>query len=93
MLNNNNINILDFIYVWVWDSPPISNSHEPPLTVRLVSQARNVVLNVFKYFEKDKNEPVDEVLKKTSEATKVSQAVIYKIRLHVVYFENIILDG
>ena len=50
-------------------------------TSRLASQARNIVLNVFKHFEKEKAEPTENVVKKTSEATKISQAVINKIRL------------
>lgn len=33
-------------------------------TASLVSQARNIVLNVFQYFDKDKKEPVEAVLKK-----------------------------
>ena len=55
-------------------------SGRPAGTSRLVSQARNIVLHVFKYF-KDKEEKTEEALKKTSEATKVSQALISKIRL------------
>ena len=52
----------------------------PSGTHRLVSQARSIVLNVFKYFDDAKKDPIDVVMKKTSEATKVSQPVIQKIR-------------
>ena len=50
---------------------------------RLASQARNIVLSVFKFFDKDSTEPVEDVMKKTSEATNVSLSVnkIYELSI------------
>ena len=58
-----------------------ANPGRPHGAHRLVSQARNMVLAVFHYFRKQNlEEPIKETIKKTSEATQVSQAVVNKIR-------------
>lgn len=46
----------------------------------LVGQSKELVLNVFEYFNKDACESVQDAAKKTSEATQVSETVILKLR-------------
>lgn len=61
---------------------PTPTLGRPAGTTALVSQARNIVLNVFRYFDnKDKTVLIQEIVRRTSEATNVSQSVINKIRL------------
>ena len=69
------------------DRPP-HTSGRPSGAQRLVSQARNIVLNVFNYFDYEKRDPIDVVTKKTSDATKVSESVIQKIRTQSKKFEG-----
>ena len=66
-------------------SRPSPTIGRPAGAPRLVSQARNIVLNVFKYFESDKEKQMQDVMKQTSEATKVSQSLINKIIHNLIF--------
>lgn len=50
------------------------------VTSKLASQTKELVLNVFEYFNKGESESVLDVAKKTSEATRVSERAVLQIR-------------
>lgn len=41
----------------------------PAASARLASQARNIILSIFTFFDKDKKDPAEGVVKKISEGT------------------------